>query len=160
MSGKISMTECQCQCGSTKFSVQGVPIVRMYCHCTICQEFNNAAYSDVSIYLSRDVQLYDKEKVNFKKYKSPPAVKRGKCATCNNPIIEFLDLPLFPSLTIIPSENIPSDQLVLEPSTHIFYHRRVADINDHLPKHSGFIKSQMALTAKLIPGILRKFANA
>lgn len=160
MNDKSSKQECQCQCGNTKFTIQGKPIVRMFCHCTICQEFNNAAYSDVTIFLSKGVHLYDKEKVNFKKYKSPPAVQRGKCATCNKPAIELLDLPLFPSLAIIPSENIPPGQFLPEPSNHIFYHRRVADISDALPKHSGFIKSQMAFSAKLLPGIFRRLAKA
>ena len=160
MNDESSKQECQCECGNTKFTIQGKPIVRTFCHCTICQEFNNAAYADVTIFLSKDVHLYDKEKVNFKKYKSPPAVQRGKCATCNKPAIELLDLPLFPSLTIIPSENILPGPFLPEASSHIFYHRRVSNISDKLPKYSGFIKSQIAFSAKLLSGIIRRFASA
>lgn len=155
-----SKQECQCQCGDTKFSVHSEPIMRIFCHCTICQEFNEEAFSDVCIFLSKDVQLADKQKVNFKKYKSPPALQRGKCCTCNKPVIEFFNLPLLPSLTIIPSENIPSGNFLLEPSTHIFYHRRVTEINDSLPKYSGFMKSQMALSAQLLSGIFRRLTKS
>ncbi|NRB42673.1 MAG: GFA family protein [Pseudomonadales bacterium] len=160
MNEKKSTQECHCQCGDAKFTVQGEPIVRMFCHCTICQEFNDSAYSDVSIFLSKDISFDDKEKVNFKKYKSPPAVQRGKCITCNKAVIEFLNLPLFPALTIIPSENIPAGQFLIEPSTHIFYHRRVEDINDDLPKCSGFIQSQMALSIKLFSEMFRRLISA
>jgi len=160
MNDDSSKQECQCECGSSKFTIQGKPLVRMFCHCTICQEFNNAAYSDVTIFLSKDVHLQDKEKINFNKYKSPPAVQRGKCATCNKPAIELLELPLFPALTIIPSENIPSGPRLPKPAAHIFYHRRVENVSDSLPKHSGFIKSQLAFIAKLVPGLFRKFVDA
>lgn len=146
---------CQCQCSHAKFTIQGKPLTRAYCHCTICQAFNNAAYADITIFRSRDVHLYNKDTVNFNKYKSPPAVNRGKCAVCNKPAIEFLNLPLLPSLTFIPSENIPSGPFLPTPSTHIFYHSRVADINDALPKYSGYIKSQCALIGKLLFGLFK-----
>ena len=155
MSNIFLKQECQCQCGNTKFTIQGIPIVRVICHCTICQEFTDAAYSDITFFASKNVHLHDKETVSFKKYKSPPAVQRGKCIACNKPAIEFLDLPLFPSLAIIPSQNIPKGQFLPEPSIHIFYHSRVDDINDNRPKYSGFIKSQMALSGKIIRGIIR-----
>jgi hypothetical protein len=159
MGDDVLTQEGQCQCGSTKFTIQNKALVRIFCHCTICQEFNNATFGDVSIFLSKDVHLHDREKVNFRKYKSPPAVQRGKCAACNKPAIEFLDLPLFPSLTIIPSANIPAGQFVPPPSIHTFYHRRLADINDTLPKKSGFIKSQLALIAILLPSLFRRFTS-
>ena len=160
MSNDCSPQECHCQCGNTKFTVQGAPIVRVLCHCTICQEFNNAAFGDVTIFLSKDVQLHNKEQVSFQKYKAPPAVQRGKCVSCNKPAIEFLNLPLFPSLTIIPSANIAVGEFLPEPSAHIFYHRRVADISDSLPKYSGFMKSQLALCGKLLPGMFRRLVHS
>lgn len=146
--------QCKCQCASSSFSILGSPITRMYCHCTICQEFNNAAYGDVTIFLSKNIQLHNRDTVEFKQYKSPPAVQRGKCTSCGSPFIEFFELPLFPSLTIIPSNHIPQGEFLPAPAFHAFYHRRVADINDSLPKHSGYIKSQMALGAKLVPHVL------
>lgn len=152
--------ECQCECGSTQFSIHAKPLIRIFCHCTNCQEFNDAAFADISIFKSKDIQFSDKHKVNFKKYKAPPAVRRGKCATCNKPIIEFLDLPVLPMLTIVPSENIPLGEFLLEPSIHVFYHSRIAEINDSLPKHSGYLKSQIALSAKLIPTMLGRLKNA
>tara|TARA_R110001592_G_scaffold68269_3_gene209133 strand:- start:10911 stop:11393 length:483 start_codon:yes stop_codon:yes gene_type:complete len=159
MATKILKQLCQCQCGITKFTIIGEPIVRIACHCKICQEFNKAPFADITIFLSKDVILEDIQTVSLRKYKSPPAVQRGKCIECDKPVIEFLDLPLFPSLTIIPSEHIPYGPLLPKLSAHIFYHRRVADIDDALPKISGSIKSQLALSKKLLPGIFLKFVN-
>ncbi len=150
----------QCQCGKTTFTVQAEPIVRVFCHCQICQAFKQEKYSDITFFLSKDVILHDKETVAFKKYKSPPAVERGKCVVCHQPAIEFFDLPLFPSLTIIPSENINSEAFLLEPLAHIFYHRKVDAINDSLPKYGGFLKSQMAFSYFLLSGLFRKFTHA
>jgi hypothetical protein len=160
MSDKVLDQQCQCGCGKTRLTIQDGPLVRIFCHCTICQEFNMAAYADVSIFLAKDVNLHNRERVNFKQYKSPPAVQRGKCASCDQPIIEFLELPLLPSLAIIPSEHLPMGSFLAEPSSHIFYQSRVADIHDELPKHNGFITSQMTLSAKLIAGMVRKFVTA
>lgn len=148
--------ECQCPCGATKFTIQGKPLVRVFCHCTICQEFNQAAYSDVTIFLAKDVRICDKNQIRFRRYKSPPAVDRGKCATCDKPAIELFELPLLPSLVIVPSDHIPKSPLLPKPSAHIFYHRAVAHINDELPKHNGFIMSQIAFGAKLLPALFQK----
>ncbi len=103
----------------------------------------------MTIFLSKDVILHNTETVDFKKYKSALALQRGTCITCNAPSIEFFDLPLLPEFTIIPSESIPAGHFLPKPSAHIFYHRRVADIDDALPKHNGFLKSQLVLSRKL-----------
>ena len=145
----------QCQCGDTRFSIKDKPIIRLFCHCKICQEFNSAPYGDVAIFLSKDVVLQENSKVDYKKYKMPPAVQRGKCSSCHKPAIEYLKLPLMPELTIIPSANIPTGDFLPDPSMHIFYHRRINDMNDELPKISGFIKSQVKLAGKILLATLK-----
>mgnify|MGYP000205612909 CR=1 FL=1 len=156
MSQESNEHKCQCQCGSTEFTAVGDPILRVICHCTICQEFNDAAYADISIFLSKDVELLNAETVSLQQYKAPPAVQRGKCIACSNPAIEFLELPLFPALTIIPTGTFPDEARLPGPVAHLFYHRRVSDIDDALPKYEGFMKSQFALTRKLLPGLFRR----
>ena len=146
--------KCHCECGKTEFTIKGKPLMRMFCHCTICQEFNEADFSDVTIFLSKDVAFDQTQNIEFKQYKSPPAVDRGKCGYCHKPIIEFLNLPFFPSLTIIPSQNIEAGIYLPEACAHIFYHRRIEDIDDELPKYSGFINSQILLIKKLLSGMV------
>ncbi len=145
----------QCQCGDTTFTIKNKPIIRLLCHCNICQEFNHAPYGDVAIFLSKDVEMKKHNKVHYKKYKMPPAIQRGKCTTCDKPAVEMIKLPMLPGFTIIPSANIPTGDFLPDPSMHIFYHRRVNDINDNLPKISGFLKSQVLLGGRIMSAMLK-----
>lgn len=141
----------KCPCGETQFKVLGKPIMRAKCHCTICQEFNQQPYGDITIFRSKDIRLPEDNKVAFKAYAFPPVLKRGKCTACNKPAIE-----LMPGLTIVPSDTIENAGIVPEVAFHSFYHRRVADANDDLPKYSGYLKSQLFFMGKLIAAMLRK----
>ncbi|MFV1871943.1 MAG: GFA family protein [Oleiphilus sp.] len=147
---------CHCQCGKTSVSLLDTPIARMICHCTICQEFNQADYGDVTLFFSKDVQLHDKSQVEFKTYKAPPAVQRGKCSHCHQPSIELFNLPVTPALTLIPSALIPTGPAAIPISAHIFYHSRVQDIHDQAPKISGYLKSQLAVTKEVFKGACHK----
>ena len=51
---------------------------------------------------------------------------------------------MVPGLTVafVPSQNFPRPVELPEPDRHIFYHRRVADIADAIPKLSGYWASQ------------------
>jgi hypothetical protein len=153
---KIMGNNCQCSCGSTKFAISAPAIVRAYCHCTICQKFNNAPFADVVIYRKIDVLLEDKTRVEFNTYRPPPALQRGKCKTCGKPAIEFLNIPLLPSLVVIPTEVIGERVNIPKPSCHLFYNQRHQDHMDDLPKHSGYLKSQLGLTQRIVKNVLFK----
>ena len=157
MNEKTIEQPCYCACKKTSFTLMNKPLMRVFCHCTICQAFNDAPFSDVTIFLSKDVTFDRDQDVNFKKYKSPPAANRGTCGTCHKPLIEFLDLPLFSSLAIIPSQNIEPSPYLPDACAHVFYHSRIRDIHDSLPKYSGLIRSQMLLTKKLVSGMLNRW---
>lgn len=145
----------QCQCGKNQFTVSGSALFRCFCHCTICQQFNQAPFADVSVYRSDALDLKDCQHVDFKAYASPEILQRGRCSECQNPVIEFLTVPLLPKLVVLPNNTL------IEPTTenacgHIFYHRRVDDIDDQLPKHSGYLTSQTVFSAYMLKGLLRK----
>lgn len=145
----------QCSCGATRFTVHGAPLLRAFCHCTICQAFNDAPYADITLFRRRDVDLPEPGRVVFRTYRAPPAARRGTCVDCAAPAIELLKLPLAGELVIIPSMNIADRSLVPEPLLHIFCHRRVVDIEDTLPKYSGYWRSQLAFARHLLPALLR-----
>jgi hypothetical protein len=146
---------CKCFCGSVRFNARGRPIFRGFCHCTICQAFNQAPFADVTLFRSKDVDMPDPASLQYKTYRPPPAVQRGKCLACGRPAIEFLRIFPMPKLIIVPSANILDATLVPDPSLHIFYNRRVADIVDNLPKFNGYWKSQLAFGHKLTVSLLR-----
>lgn len=147
---------CQCACGHAKFRVSGQPILRAYCHCTICQSFNHAPYADITLFRPGDVEMPAADLVEYKTLRPPPAVQRGVCASCGKPAIEYLQIFPMPKLVIVPSANIRDTGLVPTPSLHIFYNRRVADIDDGLPKYEGYWKSQLAFGRHLIGALLHK----
>ena len=148
-------TNASCQCGEAAFAIHGRPLLHGYCHCTICQAFNEGAYADITLFRAGDVTLPSEGKVDYQYYTSPPMVHRGKCAACGKPAVETMSLPLMPKLVIVPTANIKDASLVPSPIIHIFYHRRQADVDDGLPKHSGYLKSQLAFSWQLVKALLK-----
>ncbi|MFK7992488.1 MAG: GFA family protein [Granulosicoccus sp.] len=145
-----------CSCGVVTFEIVGSPIARAYCHCTICQKFNNANYADVTVFYSKDITGIDESKIEFKVYKQPPLVRRGNCTHCNSPVIEKLTIPLLPKMLIVPSTNFDDTSFLPEPRMHIFYDKRIGDINDGIKKHSGFLSSQIGFSTGLVKGMISR----
>lgn len=145
-----------CQCNHVQFEIKGPPLVRGYCHCTICQEFNQAPFADITLYRYKDVAMPSADHVNYKAYAKPEIVQRGKCAQCNKPAVEYAHMGPLGKVVIVPSENVKDSALLPEPSMHLFYNRRKADANDALPKYDGYLRSQVAFMKKVIGGLLTR----
>lgn len=141
-----------CECQQSKFVVDAKPLMRAICHCTICQEFNDAPFGDIVIVKRSGIDLDSNHKVEFKSYASPPIVKRGKCTECGKPAIEFFRIPPFPDCAIIPTANLADSSNVPDAQMHVFYNRRVNDADDQLPKYNGYLPSQTAFFMQLIRG--------
>lgn len=152
MTSRIIQQSGSCECRKSQFSINAKPLVRALCHCTICQEFNDAPYSDVFVVRSSGVTVEPDNKVVFKSYSSPPLVQRGKCSECGKPAIEFFRIPPLPKYAIIPAANMENTEALPAPQMHMFYNSRVADVNDKLPKYSGYLSSQLAFTRCLLKG--------
>lgn len=146
----------QCGCGHVSYSVTEAPLLRAHCHCTICQEFNRAAYGDIALYHARDVILPAEGTVVFKAWRPPPAVQRGRCTACDQPAVEVLSMPLLPKMIIVPVQTLSETVELPPPSLHVFYHSRVADIDDDVPKYSGYWGSQLAFGRHLIKGMMAR----
>lgn len=143
----------QCSCGRVSYKLTGPAATRILCHCTYCQAFNNAAYGDVIIYNAKHVEYDKSNPVEFTTYSKPPAVQRGKCKHCGDATIEFFNVPLGPKMVMVPAVML--NKPTTEPAFHMYYHRRVANIKDALPKYSGWIKNQLA-SLRLVKAVLRK----
>jgi hypothetical protein len=146
-------TNCSCECGATRFTVRGTPLTRGFCHCTICQSFNGAPFGDFTVFRGRDVDMPARDGVRYHSYRSPPLLQRGKCVRCEKPAIEYVRV--LPRLVLVPTANTRDPSLVVEPSLHIFYDTRVADVEDSLPKYSGYLRSQSAFSAAVMRGLLK-----
>ncbi len=148
MAGPV--TTCRCACGATEFPANGPALFRILCHCTICQRFNEADYADVVVYSAVSVERPPADAVAFATYKPPPNVQRGKCATCAQPAIEIFEAPLLPKLAMVPLAMHADTAGLPQPCAHIFYEKRRADADDSLPKHEGFLRSQLAFVRHLL----------
>lgn len=144
-----STHQCICGCGQTAFTVSAPALFRIYCHCTICQGFNQAPFADVLIFKRDDVVLPAAEAVSFDTYKPPPNVQRGKCAKCGMPALELFDVPLLPALAMVPAAMFPHQDSLPGAAMHLFYDKRQANIDDALPKYRGFLPSQWAILSQL-----------
>ena len=134
---------CACSCGNVAFEVAGSPLFRILCHCTICQRFNAAPFADVVVYQASRVNEPSEGTVSFNTYKPPPNVQRGNCKKCGDAAIEKFVTPFFPKLTIVPKSMHGSTAVLPDPVAHMFYDKRLADVNDALPKRKGLLASQL-----------------
>lgn len=143
----------QCSCGKVSYKITGPAATRILCHCTFCQTFNDAAYSDIVLYNAKRVEYDDNNPVEFTTYSKPPAVQRGKCKHCGDAAIEFFNIPLGPKMVMVPAAML--DSPTVEPAFHMYYHRRINDVHDELPKYSGKLKNQYA-SLRLLKAVLGK----
>lgn len=147
---KIHPIHGACQCEANTFSITDQPIARFICHCNICQKYSGKAFSDVSVFLRKDVTSMNVSQTKFKRFKLPPNIRRGICKKCNKPSLE---LGMLGQLVFIPTPNLKDISALKEPSMHLFYHRRVKDVDDNLPKYKGFVLSQTMVSMLMTKGI-------
>ena len=146
-------TTSHCRCGKSGVEISGEPLLRFICHCTLCQAFNKAPVADVVLYRSKDVALTPGTDLQYQQMRKPPAVDRGTCKACGQPVAEFMHLPLISDIAFVPAELIPPDNLP-EPAMRLFYDSRLEDVNDGLPRHEGYLASQFAVMRRLLPRLL------
>lgn len=141
---------CHCECGKSKFKLHSTPTLRFRCHCSICQKVYNKPYSDFTIVKADQVNLPKLNGLQFKKHKSMFAVDRGKCPSCSSPVLAWFKMIPGLQLAMIPSTVIPKSSELPPVDADIFYESRVEDINDELPKISGYIRSEWHLLKAIL----------
>ncbi|GAB3672189.1 hypothetical protein GCM10028792_05820 [Salinisphaera aquimarina] len=138
-----------------EMAVRSEPLFRFFCHCRICQAFNQGPFADVTLFRIKSVTWPEGDAVAFRKHRSPPAVPRGFCSTCGGAAIELVQfLPLL-KLALIPSANFSDGTFLPVPALPMFYDRRVGDVDDKLPRYSGYWPSQMAFSRRLLASLFR-----
>ncbi|CAM3959026.1 GFA family protein [Psychrobacter arenosus] len=153
MSSEFTPQEGSCSCQTNTFTINNKPVARFICHCTICQEFTGQAYNDVTVLLKPDVSDLNLVRTKFRRWKMPPNVSRGLCTRCNKPSLETA---LGGNLILIPTSNYPDAAALPKPSMHLFYNRRVEDMDDDLPKYNGFAQSQAMIVKALAQGLVKR----
>jgi hypothetical protein len=92
--------------------------------------------------------------LTFKQLGPPPAVNRGLCPSCEEPVAADLrPLPLM-GLALVPSRNFADSTHLPPPQAHIYYDTRVEDAVDDLPKASGRQDSRKLFGKLLLRSVL------
>jgi hypothetical protein len=143
----MSEVRCTCSCGKAAVVVAGPFLGRVRCHCTICQAANQAPYADSTILLAKHVPLGRVENVRFDTMKEPPALQRGFCRSCGCFVVAYGDYWRFLSLAFVPAARYPRAVPLPEPSMHVFYASRIADVADALPKYDEWPSDLAVLRA-------------
>lgn len=147
---------CPCPCGAAETKLHATPLMRVRCHCTVCQKFNDAPFADVVVGRLAEATLPADGLVEFGTYRPPPNVDRGRCAACRKPAVEKFHAPIMPDLVMVPASTFADPARLPLVQGDIFYNRRVADIDDDLPKYNGYIFSQIAFLRWLLAGMRRE----
>ena len=146
----------RCPCGAVSFRISGRALLRAYCHCTTCREFNGTDVADVTVFRAADVVVENEAGVEYRGYQRPALARRGKCTRCDRPAVERASIPFGLDVVILPSGNVHREGLLPPPSMHIFYDRRTADAHDDLPKRGGMIASQSSFLLALFKASRRR----
>lgn len=109
--------------------------------------------ADVVVYRRDSVLEPAARLIEFKTWRAPPNVQRGRCVNCAAPSIEVFDPPLLPGLIIVPRAMFAHGTALPAPAAHLFYEERQNDHDDELPKHRGYVGSQLAFARHVIPGL-------
>ena len=102
-----------------------------------------------------DVDMPSPDKVSYRRYRRPPNISRGSCRACGKPVIETGGVwPL--RLAFVPSDNYSNRDALPPVAMHIFCHRRVAEIADAAPQHSGYLASELQVVRGIIAGLFHR----
>lgn len=149
MQQSSSQRAIRCTCGAVTFEATAPPLFGIVCHCTLCQRFTGRDFADLLVYRTRDLRGLADAPIEYVKLRPPPNVPRGKCSACGTPMIDVLTLPLVGSWSMIPREAHAATEDLPGPVGHMFYHRRVRDCDDDLPKYEAYWPSELAFMTAL-----------
>ena len=140
-----------CGCGAVQIKVRGA-LARFFCHCRICQRLNKAPFGDPVFLWRWHVDLEDPAQLTWKRHRwTPINLNRGTCRTCGTLIVEHV---AFSPLSVIIGRTWEDPELVPPAQGHVFYETRVEDIDDQLPKRSGYMSSELAVSRWILAGML------
>jgi hypothetical protein len=144
-----------CGCGGAGLELSLPPLLRFYCHCSLCQQFNAAPRADMVVYRRSEVSVLPGSELAFERLRPPPAVDRGRCARCREPVVEFFDLPLAPQIAFVPAGLLEQSMALPGPALHVFCAADEAG-DDGLPRYDGYLRSQLAFLRRLLPALVRR----
>ena len=127
--------EASCFCGAVRLrcDVATPPISVSICHCSSCRRLTGAPFL-ANLMLPADaltLQGRDDTPPPLTSLKTSKHVTRHRCSECHSPIYATLGKERIVVPTSLFAPPLPAAWL---PQHHLYYDRRVMDVNDELPK--------------------------
>ena len=139
-----------CECGAVRLTTHGT-LARFYCHRSICQRLNQSAYGDPVFVWRKDVEVEDPSQLAWRRYRRLPInLNRGTCRTCDTLVLEHVTAS---PISVVIGNAWDDQERLPSPKGHIFYESRLHDVDDELPKRSGYLSSQLAVTRWVLEAI-------
>jgi hypothetical protein len=123
------MIETQCRCGAVKLSLNGDPVVQLYCHCDDCQRAHAAAYVASAIYPAAMVEVTQGQT----KAAMVRELPRLRCADCGDPLFSEIARA---GMRSVNAYLLPKG--AFKPQFHVQCQHALAPIVDDLPHYKGF----------------------
>jgi hypothetical protein len=163
-SGKDSMSTYQslnykCACGAVKIQIKSLPLTRLFCHCTICQNASNRDYADDILVLAKDVIIGNTTSIIYKQHTNIFPLQRGQCKHCHSPVVAFSSLLPFVKIAVIPTCFYSSQVNLPDPVAHVFYSNSRIHTDDSLPKYNTYISSQIMTVKYILCSIIKRFTS-
>ena len=125
----------QCDCGTVRFSLEGEPRVRGFCHCEDCRELLKIPYHSVTAWEKDQLDISAGADAVVAWQHPEKRMQRFYCQNCGETLFNSngMDWRVVSQLLIRKcyGGELPS---ALQPQSHFFYGRRIVDIDDGLPK--------------------------
>lgn len=135
-----------CLCGKVSHSVSGSPILSAYCHCTLCQSLNSAAFIHTLHFPSSVFKWTHSEphEALLESFSVPsrPWKTRWRCKNCGCTVASYNSKAdkwsVWGHQLEKDSDGKTKGWAVLQPTAHIFYETRAQDVGDSLGKWTGY----------------------
>ncbi|KJA28586.1 hypothetical protein HYPSUDRAFT_34028 [Hypholoma sublateritium FD-334 SS-4] len=136
-----------CFCGSVSYEVKGLPSLSAYCHCSLCQRLNAAAFIVTCHFpapqftWTQNTQHID-ELIESYAVASKPWKIRWRCKKCGCTVASNNIKAKTWSVWGAQLERNDKGRIIgwdtIKPTAHIFYDTRLADVADDLSKWNGY----------------------
>ncbi|KAJ7595007.1 Mss4-like protein [Mycena floridula] len=135
-----------CFCGSLTYMVTGKPNLSAFCHCTLCQRLNAAAFIHTLHFSAASFSWTSSDfETSHDTFclTSKPWKKRVRCKTCGTCVASYNSKKdSFSVWGVQLNRDEASGKIkdweAVRPTEHIFYGTRLVEVDDTLPKWEGY----------------------
>ncbi|KAF9535727.1 Mss4-like protein [Crepidotus variabilis] len=135
-----------CFCKAVRYQVTGKPVTSAYCHCTLCQRLQGAAFISTLHFSASNFSWTHSEPhdaaLDVFEVTSKPWKKRRRCKNCGCTVASYNSKSELWSVWGTQFDRDEDGKIkgwdTIKPTAHIFYETRLLDVQDDLGKWTGY----------------------